>query len=108
MIRLVSALTLAILATLSSPADALTGSMRCGSDVLTEGMTKVEVLQKCGEPLMKDVVGEETVYDFFQGSGTANKVVVEQWIYDSGKGSFLRVLIFKGGTLSDIEYGNRQ
>ena len=80
MSRIIATLIASLVLITPHAALALTGSMRCGSDVLTEGMSKVEVLQKCGEPLMKDVVGEETAYDVVQGSGTATKVTVEQFV----------------------------
>jgi len=99
---------LVVLSLLLSPLIASAAGMRCDGYVISEGATKVEVLQKCGEPLMKDVVGEETVFDYFLGSGSARKVVVEQWVYDMGAGSFMRILTFKGGKLATIEHGDRQ
>ena len=99
---------LIVLSILLYPLCASAAGMRCDGYVISEGASKIEVLQKCGKPLMKDVVGEETVFDYFLGSGSARKVVVEQWVYDMGAGSFMRILTFKGGTLATIEHGDRQ
>ena len=69
-------------------------SFRCGSDIVSIGESKVEVLTKCGDPLSKEVT-------------RTGKIKVEKWYYDKGAGDFLYVLIFHGGTLKYVEQSGR-
>ncbi len=74
-------------------------ALRCGSDLVTVGDSKVEVLRACGEPMLIEVVGTEKTAD--------RKEILEEWTYDRGPGSFLQILTFRGGRLVRIESGER-
>ena len=54
-------------------APAYAATMRCGALLVGVGDTEYEVLQKCGPPTYK------------QG---------DEWIYDRGPGSFLKIVVF--------------
>ena len=72
------------------------GSFKCGTKLVQPGDGKVVVLDRCGEPLFKEVISGE---DQFK---------VEQWTYKArGYRSFVRILTFQGGRLSRIEIGER-
>jgi len=71
------------------------GSMRCGTKLVILSDTKLDVLDKCGEPNFKEIV-----------SG-ADERRVEQWIYRPGGGQFDRVLTFRGIDLVDIHVRTR-
>lgn len=71
------------------------GSMRCGTQLVVLSDTKLDVLEKCGEPLFREIV-----------SG-ADERRVEQWIYRPGGGQFDRVLTFRGIDLVNIDVRTR-
>lgn len=122
-----AAFTLAFLAS-----SAFTGvsaqSLRCKGDLAQIGNSKGTILQKCGEPVMKDSFCkpvQETVSSApvttptvpstsgsATASATANVTVntcqqVEEWTYNPGYGQFMTMLLFEGGSLKSIRYGDR-
>jgi hypothetical protein len=104
-------------------------SLRCKGDLAQIGNSKGTILQKCGEPVMKDSFCkpvQETVSSApvttptvpnTSGSSTAagattNVIVntcqqVEEWTYNPGYGQFMTMLLFEGGSLKSIRYGDR-
>lgn len=64
-------------------------SMTCGTNLVSVGDLKPAILEKCGEPVLKEDIG---------GGGTR-----ERWTYDLGVGSFLKVLTFGGDRLESID-----
>ena len=74
-------------------------SMRCGNNLINEGFSKFEVIQKCGEPKNREII------DPVIGSNntTPNKSVsVENWVYGPSNGVY-RYLKFIDGVLVKIE-----
>ncbi|NOZ54696.1 MAG: DUF2845 domain-containing protein [Gammaproteobacteria bacterium] len=121
---------------------AASNSMRCGTRIISKGDTKVEILLKCGEPMLKETIAIrehskevqlKSVADFMANKNnhsinhaaenTASKsprhqfgqinlessvaLPIDRWTYNLGKGRFLRILIFEGGTLVNIAAGDR-
>jgi hypothetical protein len=110
-------------------------SMRCGTKLVTTGDTKAEVLARCGEPELKEVLRSVTKTNKFRAGEknqrtdknksddketaqqhtersefsrmTETTELVEQWTYDPGYGKFLRLVIFRGGRLESIQEGPR-
>ena len=94
-------------------------SLRCKGDLAQIGNSKGTILQKCGEPVMKDNFckpAQETVAGAPVVSGnntnvtniTVNSCVpVEEWTYNPGYGQFMTMLLFEGGSLKSIRYGER-
>jgi hypothetical protein len=82
-------------------------SMYCGSKLISSGDAKAEVLIKCGEPLLKERVGEKTMHKRYFDSIVSSTVSIEKWTYDMGYGHFLRILTFEGNTLINIELGDK-
>lgn len=99
-------------------------SMRCGSDLISIGASKAEVLLTCGEPFLIEEIGIQeyirqiSVRDFKRGKKYEQGQIsvrdtealtesVDKWTYHMGKGKFLRYLIFQGGELVDISTGDR-
>ena len=113
--------TLVILLIVIFPTSA--DSMRCGNKLIVSGDTKAEVLIRCGEPMLKEVLrSESTGRQFRSGSDiqtgqstdrsefrryTETTEMVEQWTYNQGWGKFLRLVIFRGGRVDTIEDGPR-
>jgi len=94
-------------------------SLRCKGDLAQIGNSKGTILQKCGEPVLKDSFCQpvqETVAGAPIISGnntnvtniTVNSCVqVEEWTYNPGYGQFMTMLLFEGGSLKSIRYGER-
>ena len=116
-----AAVTLAFLAS-SAFTGASAQSLRCKGDLAQIGNSKGTILQKCGEPVMKDSFCkpvQETVSSapvttptVPNTSGTTNVTVntcqqVEEWTYNPGYGQFMTMLLFEGGSLKSIRYGDR-
>ncbi len=72
--------------------------IRCGSKLINVGDFSAYVLERCGEPLSRQIVS---------GSVGADSPVIEQWVYDFGRRQPLRVLTFVGGRLQRIEDAGR-
>jgi hypothetical protein len=85
-------------------------AIRCGSDLVSPGYLKYEVLQTCGEPLSREIVGEvelsdgDRIYDRrwkrYEGGGSRIVLYLEEWLYDK---SGLHVLRFEGNRLVKVE-----
>jgi hypothetical protein len=89
--------------------------LRCGSDLVTPGYLKYEVIQSCGEPLSREMVGEidygdsGSLYDRhhsrFKDRDRRVYLYVEEWLY---KTDGLFVLRFEGNTLVNVESVRRK
>lgn len=66
-------------------------SLFCGNSLISPGDTKVDVLEKCGQPLLIEIL-----------SGS-DEQKIEQWFYRTGPRKFQRLLTFKGFKLTRIE-----
>jgi len=96
---------LGLLAT--SPAFA---SMRCGSKIIDEGVTRSEVAAKCGEPAevvtLRSVFRRPVVWTngrpFFVGENFI-EVPIEAWIYNFGPNKLMRRVVFEAGFVVEIE-----
>jgi len=96
---------LGLLAT--SPAFA---TMRCGSKIIDEGLTRSEVAAKCGEPA--EVVNLRSVFrrpviwtngrPFFVGENYV-EVPIEAWVYNFGPNKLMHRVVFEAGYVVEIE-----
>jgi hypothetical protein len=66
---------------------------RCGTSLVKVGDTKLEVLEKCGEPTFKELI-------------KTDGLIVEKWYYDCGPQRFIQILTFSGGSLQKLETGD--
>jgi len=82
------------LALLASRAEADT--LRCGSQLISVGDRKSEVLGKCGEPRSQDLVGYQRSFD------RRTEVQIEEWVYPQS-GGMVQYLRFVGGRLESID-----
>lgn len=84
--------------------------IRCGSDLVAPGYLKYEVLQICGEPLSREIVGEVEIFDSdriydrrhsrYNSRGSKVILYLEEWIFDKGG---LHLLRFEGNRLVNVE-----
>ena len=96
------------LAALLLPAAAPADSMRCGSQLITEGDSIEEVLALCGEPMdrRRTWIVRQPRFEFggrdipFQGH---DEVPVDVWTYDFGASRLMRRVRFVAGKVDSIE-----
>ena len=63
------------------------------------GDRKIEIVDKCGEPLSRDIVGVET---HFTDELIKRKSALEEWTYKFNR-DYYTVLTFRGSKLITIE-----
>ena len=95
------------------PTDASAASMKCGTDLVSDGASKLEVFKKCGEPF-----GRETRYvtdtisylDYSFGTPVVLQRqitrTIEEWVYTFGSHDFDKHVIFDDGRLVEVRSGN--
>lgn len=81
-----------LLTSLCAQADTL----RCGSQLVSLDDRRFEVLQKCGEPAFRDLVG------YSLGPSERREYQIEEWVYGP-KNGMLSILTFEGTRLRAIE-----
>jgi hypothetical protein len=84
-------------------ANAAMSAMRCGSGLIENGMTKLDVISKCGPPGLKESVALKKVGVDLRGAFRATTSKVEAWHYNCGEGRFNKTLYFDGGNLAVIK-----
>lgn len=102
-LKTLSLITIFAGATLLFSTQAAAEGLRCNNNIVNTGDSKAAVLQKCGEPILKD--------SFCKSTTVANDVneceKIETWTYNPGSGKFMTTLKFAQGTIIGIEYGAR-
>ncbi|EJM66215.1 DUF2845 domain-containing protein [Pseudomonas sp. GM55] len=89
--RLLTGLILALAASQAWAADTL----RCGSQLVSVGDRSSEVLQKCGEPVSRDLLG------YKRSANRREEFQVEEWTYGPNGGMY-QYLRFEGNRLKQI------
>ena len=97
MVNIMNRVSVALLLGLTAGAALADGDFRCGSRIVTIGMTQGQVLDACGEPATKDV---EDV-DVRSGNQVVGRTAVWRWTYEFN--GTTRVLVFDQDTLKSIE-----
>jgi hypothetical protein len=77
-------------------------AMRCGNNLVDVGDTKIAVLAKCGEPALKEEVGEDFSRESDNRDTRKERRYVEKWTYNFGSTRFIYVLTIKNGRVIDI------
>ena len=89
---------------------AFADTMRCGTKIIAEGITRSEVAARCGEP--DEVVNMRSVFrrpviwtsgrPYFIGEDYI-EIPVESWIYNFGPNKLMRRIRFEAGIITQIE-----
>ncbi|MCW8845654.1 MAG: DUF2845 domain-containing protein [Gammaproteobacteria bacterium] len=74
-------------------------TLRCGSKLVTIGMSAEEVLKYCGEPTSREV--EE--HDIRSGNRVVGKTQLNRWFYSRGSAGAPKVLEFDQDKLITIK-----
>ncbi len=86
--------TLTLLAATTAAAD---DTWRCGQSLISTGDRSFEVIQRCGTPAIRDVVGYTT-----DDNGN-RQMQIEEWVYGPESGAY-HILTFIGNQLKTIEF----
>ncbi|UFQ03020.1 DUF2845 domain-containing protein [Pseudomonas fitomaticsae] len=86
-----TALGLALIVSQAAASDTL----RCGSQLVSLGDRASEVLQKCGEPVSRDLLG------YKRSANRREEFQVEEWTYGPSNGMY-QYLRFEGNRLKQI------
>ena len=96
------------------PGPALAESLRCPNGIAAEGDSRLAVMYKCGEPVLRDNYCAPVYY-----SGSINPVpdpiaslfvpciYTEEWLYERGPGELLAAVRIRGGKVQSITYGRQ-
>lgn len=94
----------------------LAEGLRCGTRIIKIGDHKVDVLDKCGEPLYRDThkkcIRDEISSSYGASNNDQSKYrtvcfEVDEWTYKPSQGKFLTLLEISGSRVSNIRYGDR-
>ena len=95
-----------------SPLPASAESLRCGGGSVAEGDSRVSVMHKCGQPLLKDSFCASVVYaQSLQpvpepfASNYVPCQLSDDWLYDRGPGNLMATVRFRSGVVQSITYG---
>lgn len=87
-------------------------SLRCNGQFTQVGDSRVSVLYKCGEPLLKDSFCAPLYFDSWLHpvpEPWASSVVacqrIDEWLYDRGPGNLMATVRFRAGVVQSIRYG---
>ena len=82
-------------------------AMRCAGGLVSEGDSKITVINKCGDPSWVDRWFEQVVE--FPDSDLEHRIsrINERWVYNRGASEFLRILTFRDSQVLRIETGGR-
>ena len=78
--------------------------MYCGNRLIMNGMTKLDVISKCGQPDLKEVASINSVGAGDRQHFRVTTSVVEVWHYNCGEGRFNKSLFFDGSTLALVTH----
>ncbi len=74
---------------------------RCDVNLLPDGLTQIEVLQRCGQPFFTDSRTQENLYSIDEHTRRLIEQRVDEWTYNLGPNHFMRILVFENGRLVD-------
>ncbi len=85
------------------------------TELACEGDSKFDVIRKCGSPDYQEESGSVSSGEFGttrqkgtkQGGFTSSTESVEKMYFNCGRGRFIKILTFRGGTLITIQEGDR-
>lgn len=83
----------------------LSHGFSCEGKIISPGDTKMDVIMKCGEPALKDSHEEQLTERLDDTTKRKTIITVETWTYNFGPQSFLRILEFRNGKLTEVSTG---
>lgn len=95
--KLIHVMVLIGIFSLSVALPVMAADMRCGNDFVKIGDRAFMVLQKCGEPVSKQIIG------YTLDEANDREFTIEEWVYGPMNGIYYFVK-FIGGKVTEIEY----
>jgi len=87
-------------------------SLRCNGGIAAEGDSRISVLYKCGQPLLKDsycapVYYNQTLQPVPEPFASAFVPCqqTEEWLYERGPGNMVATVRLRSGVVQSIAYG---
>ncbi len=85
------------------------------TELACEGDSKFDVIRKCGKPDYEEESSQVTTGQFGstrqkgskQGGFSSSTERIDKLYFNCGRGRFIKILTFRGGTLITIEEGDR-
>lgn len=86
-------------------------SLRCNGSIVGEGDSRLSLVYKCGQPLLKDRYCAPVFYDqtlepvpepFVSAFVPCQQI--EEWLYDRGPGNLTATVRFRSGVVQSITY----
>ena len=77
-------------------------SYRCGRKLVREGDSTARLLEKCGQPRLKDSGSEK-----IRINGTLANKRVQRWYYKKSNRSLERIVLIYSGNIVGIKTGDR-
>lgn len=106
--------SLVVLPLLLATTPARAESLRCEGRSANVGDSRLSVLHKCGEPLLRDqycapLYLPNSPYPVPQPwiGSVAPCIPVDEWLYDRGPGNLMATVRFRNGVVQSIEYGRQ-
>lgn len=81
--------------------------LQCSSLSISVGDSIADVVAKCGEPAWKDKRKETSRERLDDGTVRKVDITVEEWTYNFGPDKFMRILTFRNGKVTNIQFGGR-
>lgn len=89
-------------------------NLRCKNDFVQTGDSKLSVIEKCGEPALKESFCKTSPSTDPRLTTTQGTVLqtrpcekIDEWSYKPGSGQFITIVQFEKGKLTGIRYGDR-
>jgi len=86
-------------------------SLRCSGGIVDEGDSRVSVLYKCGQPVLKDSFcapvyhnGRPTPVPEPFASIAVPCQLTDEWLYERGEGNLIATVRFRSGTVLSINH----
>ena len=93
-------------------APAAAESLRCSGGIVAEGDTRLSLVHKCGEPLLRDAYCPAVYYPGSRyavpadiGLAYVPCVPTEEWLYDRGPGNLMATVRLRNGRIWTITSG---
>lgn len=90
-------------------------SLRCNGEIASPGDSKISVMRKCGEPMLKDTFCKPVMatvpwspHPVILPPHIAPCEMVDEWMYDRGPGNLYATVRFQRGVVDEIRYEGRQ
>ncbi|WP_163835464.1 DUF2845 domain-containing protein [Spartinivicinus ruber] len=80
-------------------------AFRCKTKLVIEGYTTGQVINRCGNPAVREEIVVEYIRHYHDGFEASHYITKEFWVYGGSSSRFIRILTFVDNELVKIETG---